>query len=149
MQIYEDLDPNMLSHLKKKISDYSYFWSLIGMELVDIKKGWAKISLPFDKKICNALDIAHGGTIFSTADSAIGMALLGLIDKDKTVTTLEMKINFIRPFSKGKIFAEARIVHKGNQTAIGEAEVKDNHGELIARGTATYMIVERKKLSKT
>ncbi len=144
MEEYEDISPGFKDALVGKIRDYSPFWALVGMELVDIKKGWAKIRLPFDKKLCNALGIAHGGAIFSTADSAVGMALIGMLDKDKTLTTLEMKMNYIRPFSKGEIVAEARIIHKGEQTAVGKVEVKNSDGDLIASGSATYMIIMKR-----
>ena len=148
MNEYKDLEPDFREHLVKRVHKFSHFWSLLGMELMDIKKGWAKIRLPFDKKICNALEIAHGGALFSAADSAIGMALLGMVDRGKTITTIEMKINFIKPFSKGEITAEARIVHVGKKTALGEAVVTDSRGGLVAQGTATYMIVKKEQLVK-
>ncbi len=57
------------------------FWSLLSMELVDVKKGWAQVRLPFDKKLTNAVGLVHGGAIFTPADSAVGMALVGMINK--------------------------------------------------------------------
>ena len=60
-------------------SSTSPFWALLGMELVDVKKGWAKVRLPFDNKLKQPMGIAHGGAIFATADSAVVMALLGMV----------------------------------------------------------------------
>ena len=113
------------------------------MELSEIKKGWAKIRLPFTKKLTNGIGVAHGGAIFSPADSAVGMALIGLVNKDENISTLEMKINYLKPLAEGEIIAEAKIVHRGTMTAIGDVEVKDGKGTLIAKGLATYAITKK------
>ena len=116
---------------------------MLGMELTEIKKGWAKIRLPFTKKLTNGIGVAHGGAIFSPADSAVGMALIGLVHKNENISTLEMKINYIKPLAEGDIIAEAKIVHRGAMTAIGDVEVRDGTGVLIAKGLATYAITKK------
>ena len=144
MAEYEELTPRHKESLLDWMKTKNPFWSLIGMELLEVKKGWAKIRLPFTKKLANGIGVAHGGAIFSPADSAVGMALVGLLKKDENISTLEMKINYLKPFSGGEIFAEARIIHKGSQTAIGDVEVRDGNGELIAKGLATYAIFKKR-----
>jgi acyl-CoA thioesterase len=143
MSEYDELDPRFKESLLNWMKTKNPFWSLLGMELVDIKKGWAKIRLPFTEKLANGVGVAHGGAIFSPADSAVGMALIGLTDKNESISTLEMKINFLRPLSGGEIIAEARIVHRGTMTAIGDVEVQDGDGNLIAKGLVTYAIVKK------
>jgi len=73
------------------------------------------------------------------------MALIGLVDRDETFTTVEMKINFLKPFDTGEMMAEARIVHKGARTALGDVEVRNGDGVLIAKGLATYMILKKEE----
>ena len=51
-----------------------------------------------------------------------------------------MKISYIKPAKGGELIAEAKIIHKGNQTAVGEVEVRDKTQNLIAKGLATYAI---------
>ena len=128
----------LLTKTKKKIP----FWSLIGMELVDIKKGWAKTKIPYSQKLINANGVAHGGVIFSAADSAVGLALLGLVDRDDLITTIEMKINYLKSFNRGEIMAEAKIIFKGSQIAVGEVDVRDSDGNLVAKATSTYAIIK-------
>jgi acyl-CoA thioesterase len=144
MAEYEELTPRHKESLLDWMKTKNPFWSLIGMELLEVKKGWAKIRLPFTKKLANGIGVAHGGAIFSPADSAVGMALVGLLKKDENISTLEMKINYLKPFSGGEIFAEARIIHKGSQTAIGDVEVRDGNGDFIAKGLATYAIFKKR-----
>ena len=146
MAEYEVLEPRFKKSLLEWMKTRNPFWTLLGMELVDVKKGWAKIRLPFDEKLTNAIGLVHGGAIFSPADSAVGMALVGMIARNENISTLEMKINYLKPF-KGKVMlAEAKIIHKGAQTAVGDVEVRDDKEGLIAKGLATYAIF-RKKLN--
>ena len=143
MTHYEDLAPKFKESLLSRMQEESPYWALLGLEIDDIKKGWAKVKLPFARKLVHPLGIAHGGAIFSAADSAVAMALIGLVERDETFTTVEMKINYIRPFNKGEIIAEAWIIHKGGKTALGDVEVRNSGGTLIAKGLATYMILKK------
>ena len=143
MPEYEELNPRFKASLLKWMKTNNPFWSLLGMEIIEIKNGWAKIRLPFSEKLSNGIGVAHGGAIFSPADSAVGMALIGLIKKDENISTLEMKINYLRPFTRGEIVAEAKIVHKGTMTAIGDVDVRDEKGTLIAKGLVTYAIFKK------
>ena len=143
MMEYEELAPNFRNALLKKMKTNAPFWALLGMELVDVKKGWARVRLPFSQKLLHPLGIAHGGAIFSSADSAVAMALLGLVERDEIFTTVEMKINYLRPFSEGEITAEAKITYKGKRIALGDVEVKSAQDSLIAKGLATYMIMKK------
>ena len=145
MADYEILDPRFKKSLLEWMKTRNPFWALLGMELVDVKKGWAKIRLPFDEKLTNAIGLVHGGAIFSSADSAVGMALVGMIARHENISTLEMKINYLKPFKGEEIFAEAKIIHKGTQTAIGDVEVRDDKKSLIAKGIATYAIFKKKQ----
>lgn len=143
MPEYEELNPRFKESLLNWMETNNPFWSLLGMEIMGIKKGWAKIRLPFSEKLANGIGVAHGGAIFSPADSAVGMAAVGLLDKDETLSTLEMKINYMKPFTGGEMTAEAKIVHRGTMTAVGDVEVKDGKGHLIAKGLATYAITKK------
>jgi acyl-CoA thioesterase len=143
MTEYEESAPRfkeaLLTQAKAKIS----FWSLLGMEVVDVKKGWARTKIPFSTKLTNANGLAHGGVIFSAADTAVGIALAGLVNKEDFITTMEMKINYLKSFGSGEIIAEAKIVHKGSTTAIGDVDVRDSSGNLVAKALSTYAIIKR------
>jgi acyl-CoA thioesterase len=129
----------LLNQVKDKIP----FWSLLGMEVVDVKKGWARTRIPFSQKLTNANGLVHGGAIFSAADTAVGIALVGLVNKEEFITTMEMKINYLKSFGEGEIIAEARIIHKGSATAIGDVEVRDASGNLVAKALCTYAIIKK------
>jgi uncharacterized protein (TIGR00369 family) len=143
MSQYEELSPRFRDALIKRAKTKTPFWSLLDMEVVDVKKGWAKTRIPFAQKLANANGVAHGGAIFSAADTAVGIALVGLVSREDLITTMEMKINYVKPFDSGEIIAEAKIIHKGSNTAIGDVEVRDSSGSLVAKAVSTYAIVKK------
>jgi uncharacterized protein (TIGR00369 family) len=145
MHDVKPLEPNFKKALLTRLPDRMAFWKLLGIEFVDVGKGWAKMRMPFSHKLTNSTGAAHGGGIFTLADSASSMALVSMIEKGEVVTTVEMKINFLRPLEKGGALAEARIIHCGRTTALGDVEVKDTSGTLIAKGMATFL---RKKVAE-
>lgn len=117
------------------------FWATLGMKLIDAGGGRARVRLPFAPPLANGAGVMHGGAVFAAADAATGVAAMGLLAPDETLTTIEMKINFIRPVPDSEIVAEAVILHRGRSTAVGETEVKDAEGRLVAKALATYAIL--------
>jgi uncharacterized protein (TIGR00369 family) len=77
----------------------------------------------------------------SLADSAGAMALISLVEPKDRITTIEFKINFLVPVSKGELKAHAKIIYKGSKTAVGDVEVINEAGELVAKMIATYSIM--------
>ena len=139
MQHYEPLNPNFKEALLNRLPDRMPFWKLLGIEFVDVAKGWAKMCIPFAEKLTNSTGVSHGGALFTLADSAASMALVSMAARGEVVTTVEMKINFIRPFDGGDVVAEASILHCGKTTALGDIELRDESGNLIAKGSATLL----------
>ena len=62
----------------------------------------------------------------------------------KVFTTLELKINFIRPITEdvGLLRCEARAIHVGSRVGTSEGRVVDSRGKLYAHGTTTMLAVD-------
>ena len=145
MRKYEELPPRFKEALLTKTKSNSPFWQLLDMDLIDVKKGYAKTKVPYSQQLHNANGVIHGGVIFSAADTAVGLALVGMVGRRDILTTIEMKINFLKPFESGEIIAEAKIIHKGSQTAIGDVDIRDSEGNLVAKAISTYAIIKKGK----
>jgi len=139
MRNNEPLNPNFKKALLNRLPERMAFWNLLGIEFVDVGRGWAKMRMPFFEKLTNSTGASHGGALFTLADSAGSMALVSMAAKGEVVTTVEMKINFLKPFTNGEAVAEANILHCGKTTALGDVEIKDQDGSLIAKGSATFL----------
>jgi uncharacterized protein (TIGR00369 family) len=117
------------------------FYQLLQITLDQIDIGFARFRMPFRKELIQVNGVVHGGAIASLADTAVAFALMTLIQRGQQVTTVEFKINFLAPVDKGIMIGEARIVNKGGKLVMADMEVKNEEGKLLAKGLATYMIL--------
>ena len=139
---FEDLPSKFKHALIEKVETVQPYWTMLGIKLVDIKKGWAKLKLPYSEKIVQPYGAVHGGAIFSLADSALAMALIGPTERDERFTTIEMKINYVSSFNKGEITAEAKIIDRERETVVGDVTIIDEDGRLVAKSMGTYIILK-------
>ena len=116
-------------------------YKLIGMEVIDVGPGYSRFRLPFRPELTQPFGVMHGGALAAVADSAVAIALWGLLGADQIFTTIEMKINYIDPVSTGEVIAEGKIIHCGRRTAIGDVTLKDQNERLVAKCLATYIIL--------
>lgn len=123
-----------------QVTNRSPYYRLLGMEVKEIAVGESRVEMSFKQDLTHPYGIAHGGAIASLADSAVAMALMDLIDPKDRIATIEFKINFFASVNQGKLVARARIIHKGSKTAVGDVEVFDETGKLVAKSIATYSI---------
>ena len=117
------------------------FYKLIGMTVEEAGPGYSRFRLPFRHELTQPMGVMHGGALAAVADSAVAIALWGLVGMDKVFTTIEMKINFIAPVGSGEVIAEGKIIHCGRKTAVGDVTLKDQDGRLVGKCVATYMII--------
>jgi len=91
----------------------------------------------------NPMGTVHGGWIATLLDSAMACAVHSMLKQDQAYTTVEMKVNFVRPVfeSTGGLRCEAAIIHFGGRVATSEGRVLDRSGNLIAHGTETCLVM--------
>src|SRR5205823_11447705 len=88
---------------------------LIGFRLTSVEPGKAVFELDAGPQHANPMGTLHGGIICDIADAAMGVAYASTLGEGESFTTLELKINFLRPFRTGKLIANAHLV-KGGRT---------------------------------
>lgn len=111
----------------------------LGFCVESIEPGSAAVVVDTSKRHANMMGVTHGGLLFALADTAIGLAHLGLLVDGETSATVEMKINFLRPVWKTRLRAEANAVQHGKNLCVFECDVRDAKRRLAARATATMM----------
>ena len=115
------------------------FPAFLGLQIDNLEYGSARLRLPFDQRLTQGQDYIHGGAIASLCDSSVAFALATMIEKGEYMLTIEFKINFTAP-ADNDVFADARIIHKGNHTAVGDVEVTKSDGTLVAKSIVTYFL---------
>jgi len=139
----DTVDTPLKEFLTKQAEGRIPFWVTLGMEIVEVRPGFARVRVPCGAHLLNANGVLHGGVVFTAGDAAVAVALLGLLDAGTRIATLEMKINFLKPVDRAEIIAEAAIVHRGGKTAVGDVTVRDVSGAIVAKALATYAIAKR------
>jgi acyl-CoA thioesterase len=124
-----------------KLARQMPFYTHMGMRLTQLKRGRSEIKIKITKRLTQDSGVGHGGVAAALIDSAVGLALCTLLDFQESITTVELKVNFIAPAQQGFLRAVGRIIHRGKRIAVGEAEVRDQKRTLIAKGLVTYMIL--------
>jgi uncharacterized protein (TIGR00369 family) len=118
----------------------------LGFHLVEASKGYARFDGVPEFRHYNPIGTVHGGFAATLLDSALGCAIFTTLDKGEAWTTLELKLNLVRPINKdtGTVLAEGRIIHRGRTVATADGTVKDKAGKLYAHATTTCMVFPAK-----
>ena len=112
---------------------------LIGFRPTSVEVGKAIFELEAGPQHANPMGTLHGGVLCDVADAAMGVAYASTLAESESFTTLELKINFVRPFRNGTLTATARVVKAGRTIGLTECDVTDAEGRLIARAMSTCM----------
>ena len=112
---------------------------LVGFRVVSVEGGQALVELEAGPQHANPMGTLHGGILCDIADAAMGLSLVSLLDEGETFTTLELKINFLRPFWNGRLRALGRVVRPGRTISLVECDVLDAQDRLVARASSTCM----------
>jgi uncharacterized protein (TIGR00369 family) len=119
--------------------------STLGMKLVRFGRGRAAVSLDVGRRFHNPMGTVHGGIMTDLADASMGIATTTTLADDESFSTLELKMNFLRPVLKGKLTSTATVLHRGRTIAVVDCVVKNDEGKAVAMGTATQMILHPAK----
>lgn len=112
---------------------------LVGFAMTDVEAGRAVFEMDVGPQHSSPLGTVHGGIVCDLVDAAMGCSHASLLDEGETFTTLELKINFLRPFWTGRLIAHGRVVSRGRTVGMSECDVEDAEGRLIARASSTCM----------
>jgi uncharacterized protein (TIGR00369 family) len=91
--------------------------------------------------LTNGYGTLHGGATATLIDATAGISIIGQMGGIRPVTTVELKVNYLRPVAHGKVLCRARILKLGKTLAVLSADVHDSHGGQIATALVTYMLL--------
>jgi uncharacterized protein (TIGR00369 family) len=113
--------------------------TLVGFTIGSIEPGRAVMEMDAGPQHANPMGTVHGGILCDLADAAMGMSYASTLDEGETFTTLELKINFLKPVWAGRLTATGRLVKGGRTVGLVECDIHDDKDRLVARASSTCM----------
>ncbi|MEL7229113.1 MAG: PaaI family thioesterase [Pseudomonadota bacterium] len=110
--------------------------------LYEVGEGYANFTGVPTEDYMNPIGTVHGGYAATLLDSALACAVQTLCPVGYASTSVELKLNFVRPIlpTTGRVYAKGKVVHPGRQIATAEARLEDENGKLYAHGTQTCSV---------
>lgn len=124
--------------------DFNPFGELIGLKFIEMGEGWSKCEIKIEERHYNPHYVAHGGVIYSLADTGMGATLYTLIPEDELCATIEIKIVYFKAVTKGTLFCETKVINKGKRIVTMESEIRNEEDELIAKALGTFCVFKKK-----
>lgn len=134
------MDEKIRSSIFKQV-EKEPFGKKLGLKLVDVEEGYAKVEMVFSSDLENMFGMAHGGAIFALMDEAFEVASNS---HGTMAVALNMNINYLASPAKGsKLTAEAKEINKTKKTAVYDIAVTDGNNNIIAACQALVYRMEK------
>ena len=128
------------SFYRKRVNAFP-FVKLMGMRLLSAAEGRSVMECRLRPILKNSAGTLHGGVMGALVDMSVATALRSVMPLSSRMTTVEYKVNFLKPVGAGTVTALGVILRLGRTIAVGSTEVRNAAGEVVAFGSATYYIL--------
>lgn len=117
---------------------------LMGYRLSEVEDGRAVFVGTPEFDVTNPMGTVHGGWYGTLLDSCMACAVMTKVPKGSVYTTLEYKINILRPIPLGtEIRAIGDAQHVGRSTGVANGEIRGvADGKLYATGSTTCIVMK-------
>ena len=136
--------PSIFDRLELPSASALLGWAL---RAIDPEAGTIEIGFTADERFGNPQGFVQGGIIAAMLDDTHGPALFAHVDGRIFPVTIDCNISFIKAARSGDFVGRGRIVSVGKTIAFTEAELFDEAGDLVARGTFTSRLVAGREAS--
>jgi len=118
------------------------FFHHAGMAIDSATPGSSRCSAEIAPHHFNSAGVVHGGVLFTLADTGMGAALYPALEKGSFCTTVEIKINYFKPVTAGRVVCDSKVINQGRRLAALESELRVDD-VLVAKATGTFAILQR------
>jgi uncharacterized protein (TIGR00369 family) len=136
------LDGEQLTLLAQYFDEKVTFSRHIGSKVDEVEPGKSVCHIDVDSIHLNGNGTLHGGVYASLIDNAMGLSVAALVGL--RTATIGLDVHFLGAVREGRITCSAEVVHRTRRIATVEARVHDGDGNLVAMGTGTFRIFEKR-----
>lgn len=116
---------------------------LLGFKVTNYCDGCTTVEMEITGKYWNPMKTLHGGVYCDLADAAMGFSFLTTLNEDELFTTVDLRINYLKPVTTGKLIASSKIIKRGKRLGYMECEIVNEQGKLVAKASSTCIIQKR------
>ena len=141
---FAPLEPEVEKVVRKLVSDAIPFNKLLGIEVELARKGYVRLRVDYRHEfIGNPLIPAlHGGFLAAVLDVAGGAAALTTLSKvTDRISTVDMRIDYIRFGMEKDIIAEGHVLRTGNRIVVTEMSIRhEDDDDTLAFGRGVFNV---------
>ena len=137
--------PTLLHLLEQAVAGRAFRMPLaehLGFHVVHAEAGKVTVELEPKEYHRNIMGTVHGGVLCDIADAAMGLAFGTTLPAGQSFTTIELKINYLRPVFQQTVRAQGVVSHRGRNLGLIECRIVDEQDKLIAFATSTYTVLD-------
>ncbi len=141
------MTPEVLRQVMEEIIPFNRY---LGVRVAEARKNFCRLEVPFREELIGdpLRPALHGGVLSALADAAGGGAVWTGIEDDRArVSTIDLRIDYLRPARLVTMVAEATVVRLGNRVGVADVRLfhPDAETETVATGKGVYNITIKKE----
>jgi uncharacterized protein (TIGR00369 family) len=116
-------DPDFKDKINLKAAK-NYFMQDVGFKFQLVEVGYVETFLILEEKHLQQMGFVHGGVTATMADITTGFAAFTLVEKNESVVTVDLKVNYINPGKGEKLIAKAHVYKAGSKLIFCKTEIE-------------------------
>jgi uncharacterized protein (TIGR00369 family) len=139
--LHEPLPPDRVERWSRfGRGDRTYFPSLVGLVLEEVRRDYARMRLPFRPELEQPAGAVHGGVIATMVDTVVVPAVGAHYERMPAMATIDMQVRYLGAAREVDLVAEGWVVRRGRVVAFCQSEVRTATGDIVAEGWTTFRI---------
>jgi acyl-CoA thioesterase len=133
---------NYIERIREGGSDANPFFTLMGVEIRELKKGSAVLRMKIRPDMMNGEGWLQGGIFTALADEAMVLAIYPLLARDERIATISETTSFLAGANEGVLISEGRLVKRGRRVIFSEGDITaEGSDRILARASAAYAVI--------
>lgn len=112
----------------------------LGIRVTHLERGHCVLEIPFAPHLVGDPNrpALHGGVFSTLTDAAGGLAVFSMLDQPKGLSTVDLRLDYLRPGRLTDVQCEATVVRAGNRVAVTTMIVRQGQDYIAAEGRGVY-----------
>ncbi len=119
---------------------HTYFSNVVGIVVDELRRDYARMSLPWRGELNQPQGLMHGGAIATLIDTVVVPPIGTAYPDPRPFSTIEMSVRYLGPVRQEDLVAEGWVTRRGRGVVFCEAEVRTASGVKVASGQLIYVV---------